>query len=558
MPGRTNIINTPPIKEFPAGMWRIAWFGRIERNIDIPSEPTIEVFIKSVTPNPDVKVIKIGVGQLPLLKIGSHWENGIQSDVVHPYVETIELKNINVNSNTVTKIEAWDKLDSYRYIINPKHIRIPKTAARSDCLAIEYNGDKYGLIIPAAEIARFYYCSSTDLAHAAFWGHYITDLDTIINPQKSGFDKETDKAIIHLRQRFSDLDAWTIARIQQSDIAKIGVNSIHNSLVKNMNTEKAGLFECGLPFTGETRWLAKCIEVGDDDNKRYLIIELLKCSAPFPFTNLQVDRDNNATKANPETDSSAKAKKIYNRTRTDKKPLNAGETKPLNSQSETDKTIEIANILAHAPQFDFLEGKEIIKPEMKEFTKYKSVPNSVKNKKKLTGTGTGKGNQKKGSTNAPAQVNSSKSVGADLQMLIDAVELLKKDSTLKVSMRPIGCIPLSKAQNRAQWAYFDSALKIRRRYIALDIKVDAKHYVWIEIEQRRKGECTVGLLKTDELIADTTLQHILKNLSRLKGIWEGSNGNVVDGSGIMLERVLHTWNSIQKLSSIIRQKTSSV
>jgi hypothetical protein len=39
-------------------------------------------------------------------------------------------------------------------------------------LALEQNGDPYAVMIPTAEIIRFYYATSTRLAQALFWGEY--------------------------------------------------------------------------------------------------------------------------------------------------------------------------------------------------------------------------------------------------------------------------------------------------------------------------------------------------------------------------------------------------
>lgn len=76
----------PPIKEFPKDgrVWRVDWFGAVERNYDIPSEPYLQVVISplrqgaadyasnSSVAHDDRRTILIGVGQLPLLSIGSH------------------------------------------------------------------------------------------------------------------------------------------------------------------------------------------------------------------------------------------------------------------------------------------------------------------------------------------------------------------------------------------------------------------------------------------------------------------------------------------------------
>ncbi|MFA6699125.1 MAG: hypothetical protein WCS28_03055 [Thiomicrospira sp.] len=539
--------NIPPIKEFPKGGWTIIWHGRVERNPDVASEPTIEVLIRS---HEEDRIIKIGVGQLPLLKIGSYWVDGQLTTGVPGIIENLTLSSVIIARDNTKPINAWHKIDTSKYAINPQIVKIPYNVSKSKCLAIEYRGDPYGIIIPVSEIARFYYCHSTDLAHSAFWGEYSYNIDQIVNLEKCGYDEELDRAIIHLRQKFANPDAWTIGRILFDQTAIESVQEIHNSLLRNIDTEESGFFSCGIPFIGETRWIAKGINVGTGLQPRYLILQLKKCSHPFPFSELQVDRDNNATQANPETDLPSQDKKHYNRSQKTNQSSNNGQ---LNSETETNKNIPVINLLSQSAQFDFLENKEIIKPENKAFNEYKSAPNKLK-ALKPTGLGTGQGDYSQSSTNQRANINRKKGVGADLEMLTQAVQMLK-DEGMDIKIRTVGEVPLSEPARKRQWAYLDSGSHTKRTFIAIDIKRNDQHYCWIDIEQRRKGECAVGLLKYNEKIGDEVLTLILRNLSRLKGVWEGANGSVISGTEVYVERVLHTWDSLEKLTYIILNKT---
>lgn len=284
-----------------------------------------------------------------------------------------------------------------------------------------------------------------------------------------------------------------------------------------------------------------------------MVLQLLKCSHPFPFTQLQVDRDNNSTKADSETDIEPEDKTTYNRNlkKDDENELDGQE---LNSDTETHKNLPIQNILSQSLQFDFLENKEIIKPENKEYNRYKSPPNKPKGPK-ADGLGTGQGDYSKDSTNQQAKINRSKGVGADLEMLQEAVDQLSKEG-MNIKIRRIDIVPLSEASTRREWAYLEYASRARRSYIAVDIQKNGNHYCWIDIQQRRKGECTVGLLKSNQRIGDETLDSIMRNLARYKGVWDGDNGSVITGTSLELDRVFHIWNNTLKLSSTIKLKTS--
>uniref|UniRef100_Q31F41 TnsE C-terminal domain-containing protein n=1 Tax=Hydrogenovibrio crunogenus (strain DSM 25203 / XCL-2) TaxID=317025 RepID=Q31F41_HYDCU len=551
MPRQIYYQNVPPIKEFPNGSWTIIWHGKVSRNPNIPSEPLIELHLRSKEKD---EIIEVGVGQLPILTIGAHFLNKRLTTGTPDKIENLILPGINISQENIKVITAWEKIEDGKYAINPNSMKIPFSAASTKCLAINYNDDPFGIVIPTSEIARFYFCQSTDLAHSAFWGEYTHSLDQIINLEKCGFDEETDRAIVHLRQHFSNDDAWTIGRILNDEIALLGIQEIHNSLLRGIDTDHSGIFSCGIPYVGITRWIAKGIQMGTNEHPRYLITQLIKCSHPFPFTQLQVSRDNDAGQAAPETDKSQNEKKPYNRPNRQKKSNE--ESNPLNSESETHKNLPISNILSRSAQFDFIENKEIIKPESKEYNEYKSMPDKPK-APDAKGAGTGQGDYSQNSTNEQAKVKRRNGVGADLSMLTEAVQILK-DGGMDIKIRMTSTLPLASSPHRRQWAYLDSGTQTKRNVIAIDIKRNSTHYCWVDIEQRRKGECAVGLLKSDKPIGDEVLLTILKNLSRLKGIWGGSKGNAVSDFNIYYNRVLHTWDSAPILAKIIETKTQKI
>lgn len=547
MPTKHRFYDLPKVNEFPDGGWTIIWHGKVERNPDVPSEQTIDVLIRSHEAD---QIIKIGTGQLPILKLATHWLNGRLTTTSPSIVENLVLPDIEITPETVQTIASWDKMDEHKYAIDPRVLKLSYGVSKSKCLAIQYNDDPFGIIIPASEVARFYFCNSTDLSHSAFWGDYNTNINQVVNLEKCGYDDDNDRAIIHLRPRFENNDAWTIGRIVLDQTAKAAVNEIHNSLLLKMDTEESGFFNCKVPFVGNTRWIARGINLGTKEKPRYLILQLNKCSHPFPFAELQVERDNNSLQADPETDIPPEDKKPYPSKKPDEQ--SDEDNKDLNSDTETNKNLDIRNLVYPSAQFDFLEGREIIKPDSKEFNQYKSVPNSPK-APDSTGLGTGQGDYSQDSANTPTQIQRKKGVGADLEMLTEAVEILANKG-MDIKIRTVSQMPLSSPAKRAQWAYLDSNSKTKRTYIAIDIKTNQHHYCWIDIEQRKKGECVVGLLKHDTPIGDETLETILRNLSRLKGVWEGCRGKATEGTPIELERVFHTWDSAIRLSQTIKTK----
>lgn len=95
-----------------------------------------------------------------MLTIGSVWENKIKTDNVVGDVITIPNIVINDSKTKIFNIRKSLSDTEMKFIIP----RYEWEVLSSNCLAIEYNNDPYGIIIPCAEIARFYYCRSTTIA----------------------------------------------------------------------------------------------------------------------------------------------------------------------------------------------------------------------------------------------------------------------------------------------------------------------------------------------------------------------------------------------------------
>ncbi len=80
-------------------------------------------------------------------------------------------------------------------------------------MAVEQDGDPFAVMVPTAEIIRFYYAPSTRLAQALFWGEYKDTFDA----ERSGV-LEDGLVKVHLRRWLEDQDAWTLARYLYSPV----------------------------------------------------------------------------------------------------------------------------------------------------------------------------------------------------------------------------------------------------------------------------------------------------------------------------------------------------
>jgi len=207
------------INEFPDDdlLWRIEWIGGVGYNTSVPSEPRIDVCLAQLPlgeRNPlsarsrssqRKRTVKIGVGLLPYISIASVWQKR------RPVVTDLAAYRHRLRIDTTScRMVALGELTSghnaiprSNYLFGPSWPYVRRTLL----VAMEQDGDPYAVMVPAAEIIRFYYGPSTRLAQALFWGEY----DGTFNAARSGVFQE-GVVKVHLRCWLEDEDAWTLAR----------------------------------------------------------------------------------------------------------------------------------------------------------------------------------------------------------------------------------------------------------------------------------------------------------------------------------------------------------
>ena len=568
------------IKEFPndGRVWRIDWFGAVRKNDNVPTEPTIDVYLRPVSVTDKTSIADfgwlnkericctIGVGQLPVLTIGSLWKNGKLLD--YQVIVPSNLPNVNIAEDSVRLIEAAHK-DQTGYIINKAAFDIGgfKNGLSARCLAIESDGDPYSIIIPVAEVIRFYYAISTNLAKIAFLGSYETNFDQIIG-ERCGFDSKTKILIIHLRQWLYDNEGWVLGRILRDKNAQQGFFQIHRSLVKQL----AGKYhqpmpETNFPFQGKTDWAARCLSFTSGGKVRTLILELLRCTAPFPFSNLVVIRDNDGRQASPETDLPESNKRPYLRNQ----GLKSGTSKKLHSIEEPVQNMKRMVIDYVKERFGDLWNKELIKPE-KEFCNYRKtdllfLPPS----ESTTALGTGDATSGQSKTapisisinvgketdiaQKPRSHSRSEALPATFENMMAAVRYLSEnyqDKGVTAKVWPTLYMPLT-SNRSSQWSYLDTSatttnlVKTPRRVLIAELNIDNMLFWLVEFEQRELESLTAAMIYGASSMKAEEIKKILHLLARSKGIWK----NIPPHGRFHIRPMKHSWPSIEEYASSI-------
>lgn len=532
----------PPIREFPKDdrTWRIDWLGAVERHA---SEALIDVFLspgKAGIAKPEkqdhfeageaVKV-QVGVGQLPFLGIGTLWKN--RRRMMGTVGAELMLSGIQVSSETVRLVDAGTLLseDPKRWMIPPFDHKIDSAARRSRCFAIEYDGDPYAILLPVAEAIRFYYAVSTDLAHIVFSGGFHLDLNRIINTADFGIVPGTERMYIKRRRWLADADGWIIGRVLGSPLAAAGVSRVYDSLLRSVANATSAFPECGLPFEGRVQWRARGVRIsrGNDQGFRFLIHELLRCSAPYPFRELHVDADNNSDPADdPDKDLPEEEKKLA--WATPRKTVKHGPDDELQSDFPPDADIGTVQVLQLSDRFDDIAGKEIIRTP-KEQCRYKSV--TLRRPLGIDALGTGQGAW---ADNAVAPLRAEwkreegptqrkESLPASFEALHAVVDALNRLDGLSARVRPTTqrteFLRLTEPSGYRQWGYLDSAKRRRRRVMVIDIESSKAFGCLIEYERRKSERSRLAMFVTRQPVgvSEISLIRILDGLVSVEGVW---------------------------------------
>ncbi|WP_417703433.1 hypothetical protein [Rheinheimera aquimaris] len=571
----------PGIKEFPSDnrYWRVDWFGAIQPNPKLPREPVLQVVITpfktlditNLPPNKlasassglvdytDQRTINIGTGQLPAVCVGSIWRNSECQEQLGG--QLTEFKGLEISKHTTQVLNASAK-EHNQYIIPYTHYKFGKAGYLSKMVAIKYGGDPYGILIPMAELVRFYYAVSTDLADVIFSGDLKHNLHSVLNMEHTWSEPEEQREVIGLRQRFSDQDGWILARTINSPEAWSGATAVHDAMLKNSLNGVAAHIESNFPFAGSTNLSARCkmLPTVDPNKWRYLVLSLVRCSASFPFRHLTVYRDNDNNRAKDGED----------KPDNEKKPGWGGprvvpgqQGKPFQSQQAPNKNAATEIFNLPTDRFGDIAGKEPDKPT-KEQCEYKSatIVRPPVNSNQLSSAQGDNTDSTVGTGRLNSTYERAKALPASFDTFIKAIEHLNTYEGFSAKIREpdelTRYIPLTKAEGCWQWSYLESKFLTRRQVLIADIKCDDQYFTLVEFEQRTSDSCRIGALYVDDgsKILTPTLHGILAGVAEERGVW--SNIKPYRLKNIFLDSYKHVWPTPHNFSESIISKVFSL
>lgn len=361
------------IADFPEGeaLWRVDWMGNIQKNPTVQTEHLITVFLTKLNCDSNTpfyplnskhlnteyrRIAEIGVGLLPIVWIGSVWQNGIRIDDVQYVTRSF---SVDTTLAKTTKFSGYsDPLNKARLIPASRYPLGGKAWAHvqhAPLFALPFMGDPYGLLIPAIEVIRFYYIYSSYSARALFYGQY----DSMYKDPELNSVTPVPSVKLTLCWFTKHSDAWMLARYIASTTVENRVKRIYSwvtlGILKGANTETPGSF---FPFDGNTKLKVEGMQIiGDDGKPRFLVTRLRNCSHPMPYSDVTIRVEKKTT----DPQELEERKPIWYKTWP--KGLDIANL-PAKHDQEPDKNMERMLLEANESRFAALKGKKLIKEKI--------------------------------------------------------------------------------------------------------------------------------------------------------------------------------------------------
>lgn len=306
------------IAVFPPGtaIWRVDWLGSISfpDRSSRSTQPSVRVHLSEVT---DAQAAGLGsllsaegaasarrtatyvsIGTTMLLRIGDLWQN--RTLAAKPAYELEVFPDVQINRDTVQVVKAGSSFDDDSFLLPRSEHPWHMANTHSYCAKVSLDGGRL-LVIPAMEVIRFYFGSSSTLLAKLF----TTGLDKDALFTYSNLEPRHGLATLHLAAGIPRASAHDVARIAFDEIAWRAAALVSRSCLR-ASVAGRGIFPQGVfPFQGKTtlrvkgKWLSRaCLP-----RQTFLVYELRSCSFAFPYSalwyQLAEEQTSDATRQGP-------------------------------------------------------------------------------------------------------------------------------------------------------------------------------------------------------------------------------------------------------------------
>lgn len=283
-------------------LWRVDWFGGLSHNFRTPPyNHLLEIWISRLrTSAADTPVgseeaanieagsrraIYIDINRFPFLHIGSIWKNGEYGDYTdQPEYETYKTSDLRFSNDTLKFIspDSFETVGGRSSRIIPEGMHpFGRKPADSRLVAVTVNDDPYGLLIPAMEVVRFYYCPSPRMAELIFSGPYDRIASAIYDESRSGLMAD-GRYVVCVEPNFAFSAFRIIVLLASSRYARLRAREIYDRILFNQQILDEPVVEALPPFKGSAELWMHGIWFESHGKRRFLAYWIDASNLPWP------------------------------------------------------------------------------------------------------------------------------------------------------------------------------------------------------------------------------------------------------------------------------------
>lgn len=287
--------------------WRLASWTEVLSNPVDPLDLQLHALFmrRTSTGIVSTKTVRGASGWIPWLPLGSVWSDGHRVSGNDPYLQGFE-RTVTVLPGTVTELTLASGNRGPGLSSSPVFIKgpiVPYRVHRFGCaptdlrlLAVQIGDDPLALLIPTATLLQFYVGTSTLVAQAVFNGAFAARPHEVYDTAATRWiDAARGVFRLKLRHPFDLGDAHVIARFAAAAAdqpTRRMYCRVHSSIVRSWVNGEPLLPAFGFPFHGRTRLKALgrrfTVDTPAGPRERFLALQLVRCSAPFPYRTLEI------------------------------------------------------------------------------------------------------------------------------------------------------------------------------------------------------------------------------------------------------------------------------
>jgi len=299
------------------GLWKVVHLGNLITAVAPEKTPRLVIYFRKLINqdnpiSPDdfetqgsAVAIRVPAAELMRLPLNTVISNSriVKNPCLPLPSEEIATLDVDIGESKFRLIDRYAQFhETDNYVIPYNDGRSPShdsDGGKTYYVAIEYNGDPFGIIIPCAEVFRFFYCTSSRMLYTILSDKVLDPDRFIIDPARSGtVEGDSKVASVWLRQWMLNSDRRHIARLFFTPGA---FEEAKNIFLRASGYIDGGAFKHALialpPCHGQMS--LKCIfkKFVSNGRERIFVTRLI-CATNWtiPFDEIHYGRDNDGSK----------------------------------------------------------------------------------------------------------------------------------------------------------------------------------------------------------------------------------------------------------------------